>query len=224
MARKRLGDLIREEAAKGLTPETNPTSPKPEASPAPNPKPAAAKTARRSAAKPTATAPTAAAPETTTAKPPAPDPVVDQLKTSLEKAEQALSLSQQHQEELKQQLAVSRQREQSLSQQLADWETKLAEQQAIAHRLQADLNQTEKLQTELKEAKQMILKLSAQPPAPVQPPATKSSEAIATKPKSEPKPEVYKFERIGWTPLSPHLIEPKDSPSKLNDIDLGWVD
>ncbi len=226
MVRKRLGDLIREEAGKGLSPETNPASQKPEVSPEPKPNPPAAKS---SSARRSATKPTAAAPKTTASKQPAADPTVAQLKTSLAKAEQALSLSQQHEEELKQQLAVSRQREQSLSQQLTDWESKLEQQQAIAHRLQADLNQTEKLQTELAEAKQVILKLSAQQAsAPATKPATaksavpktETSEAIAAK----PKPEVYKFERIGWTPLSPHLIEPSNSPSKLSDIDLGWVD
>jgi uncharacterized protein YbcI len=223
MVRKRLGDLIREEAGKGLKPEAGKTdtSKKPEVSKEvkANSPPAKSQPASRTPAK--TTSQPAAAPKATAAKKPA-APTIAQLTASLAAAQQALSDSQQHEEELKQQLAIAYQREQSLGQQLANWETKLAEQQAIAHRLQADLNQTEKLQAELAEAKQMILKLSAQPPTPVKPPANKpaASEAIA----ANTKPEVYKFERIGWTPLSPHLIEPTNSPSKQNDIDLGWVD
>jgi chromosome segregation ATPase len=224
MVRKRLGDLIREEAGKGLTPEAGKeeASKKAEVSKEVkvNPPPAKSQSAHRTPAK--TTSQPAAAPKATAAKKPA-APTIAQLTALLAAAQQALSDSQQHEEELKQQLAIAYQREQSLGQQLANWETKLAEQQAISHRLQADLNQTEKLQTELAEAKQVILKLSAQQaiPAAAKPsPPKPASEAIAAK----TKPEVYKFERIGWTPLSPHLIEPINSPNKQNDIDLGWVD
>jgi chromosome segregation ATPase len=235
MVRKRLGDLIREEAGKALTPEAGKAAASKKAAvskevevkefkvnppPAPTSK---SQTARRTPAKAVETTKATAAPKAAAAKKPAADPKVAELTASLAAAQKALSFSQQHEEELKQQLAIARQREQSLGQQLTNWETKLAEQQAIAHRLQADLNQTEKLQTELAEAKQVILKLSAQQAtsttAKPSPPKS-SSEAIAAK----PKPEVYKFERIGWTPLSPHLIEPTNSPNKSNDIDLGWVD
>jgi hypothetical protein len=227
--RKRLGDLLREEAGKPLPPESTPS---------PTPPPTA--TTTRRTRKPVA-AEAIAPPESPSTKPTDqthdPDPLQalsQKLAHSLERQvalEAELVSSRQHQEELSQQLANTRQREQSLSQQLTEWQTKLEQQQTLTHKLQADLQQNQQLKQELAAAKTVILELSAIKAGTESTPVAKLSDlkssevkpaAIELAPPAQP--QVYKFERIGWTPLAPHLIQSHLPPSKLSDADLGWVD
>jgi hypothetical protein len=197
MTRKRsgLGDLLREEVGKSDGEATTGGAVTPDLAPA-NPK-----TTPKKTASPKATPAANATPPS----PDAPDPELQDQITAL----QAQLASQQTQlQELNQAQALSRQ-----------------------------------LESELAVAKQTILQLSSQnqaapaPPAktPVKPPAKPVTPApnrqpLDLQPAPTPAPvqastqQPYRFERIGWKPLSNHLIQPEAPSTKLSDADLGWVD
>uniref|UniRef100_B8HPS1 Uncharacterized protein n=1 Tax=Cyanothece sp. (strain PCC 7425 / ATCC 29141) TaxID=395961 RepID=B8HPS1_CYAP4 len=251
MTRKRLGDLLREEAGEPLTPVSSPP-----------PAPASRSRRRKPAASPAAQQNEIAAP----APAPAPSahdlPVVDPA-TTIAQLETALAQSHRHEQELisqqqdlQQQLAACQARAQSLQSDLTEMRSQLQEQQTLVTQLQTEHHQIQALQSQLEEARQVILQLSAPPaiesppppkplrapePTPQRPPiavalmtarqeaiqaatrGTHTEELNAEASKTSPaKP--YRFERLGWTPLSNHLIQPKPYEAKLSDADLGWVD
>jgi hypothetical protein len=201
MTRKRsgLGDLLREEVGKSDGEATTGGAATPDLAPA-NPKTTPKKTASPKATPKSANAaPPSLEPQTPV--PTAPDPELQAQITAL----QAQLANQQTQlQELNQAQALSRQ-----------------------------------LESELAVAKQTILQLSSQnqaAPAPAaKPPAKTVTPAPSRQPLDlQPAPapalaqastqQPYRFERIGWKPLSNHLIQPEAPSTKLSDADLGWVD
>jgi DNA repair exonuclease SbcCD ATPase subunit len=173
---------------------------------------------------------------------------LSQLQTDLATAqqqairlEQELVTTRQGEVALKQELLATRASEQALKSELSEIQAQLKAQQTELQKLQKQQQQTQSLKDELAAAKKMILQLSAQntvknpgvqdpgatklqtapPPAEATKPALSAELA---KPKPEPAAQAYRFERIGWKPLSNHLIQPEPHSTKLTDSDIGWVD
>jgi hypothetical protein len=253
MTRKRLGDLLREEAGKP-TPEPAPkTSTR---------KPAAAKTATAKAngSQPapedgevvppvTAAAPASTEPEPVVTQPvpeakpetPAPD---TQLQTQLAELQAQLQAQAAHLHDLE----VAQKRSQTLETELAaakktilqltDINQSLATQPAnqpstpttkpsasqASNPPKSQSQKTQPASTPAASAPTQPKQLVEHPALhlrPLQPP-TESSATSSPAPVN-PTAQAYRFERIGWKPLSNHLLT-TEQPHKLSDEDLGWVD
>lgn len=269
MSRKRLGDLLREEAGKP-TPETAPAAKPPAAR-----KPATTKAA---GTEPSESVTTEPQPKT---KPPA----ATQAKAKPQPEPEAKLEPETQPEPLAEPVADPNSQ---LQAQLAELQAKLQAQSEHLHELEVAQRRRQNLETELATAKKTILQLTdinqslaTQPAKPATSPAPATSATpVASKPLATPttpaqaKPaaqstpakstpaqpkqlvehpalhlrpleppkettvasagnpkgnpaspsaQAYRFERIGWKPLSNHLLT-AEQPHKLSDEDLGWVD
>ncbi|MBW4638103.1 MAG: hypothetical protein KME05_07670 [Gloeocapsa sp. UFS-A4-WI-NPMV-4B04] len=142
--------------------------------------------------------------------------------------------------ELQEALQAAQMREESLGQQVVDLQLELQEQKLLVKTLQPILEQTNQLKTELEQAKKVILQLSEINSKSTQSAITPKKEAqVNYKPTQSaitPKKESeFRAQNLNLKKLPHHSIQPPqslepnppDSPgsnSKLSNKDIGWFD
>ncbi len=204
MVRKRIGDLLREEAKEPVAREDAPVNEennhkteqdnevKEELPPVNIP----ATKSRRSTA-------TTTEPETT----------VDEFKKLLQTAQKTETSLQAQITDLITQLQAAQKTETSLQAQITDLKTQLQEQKKLTKELQVQASQDKQLKSELEEAKKTILKLaevSSKPPAKATPARQESKLAPSKSTRSE---------------KLPNYSDPSERPNTtLGNKDIGWFD
>lgn len=157
-------------------------------------------------------------------------------RTSPTKAELETTLT-----ELQEALQAAQMREESLGQQIADLQLELQEQKLLVKNLQPILEQTNQLKTELEQAKKVILQLSeinsASTQSAIAPKKESQANSKPTQSAITPRKESRDFraQNLNLKKLPHHSIQPPqslepnppDSPgsnSKLSNKDIGWFD
>lgn len=103
--------------------------------------------------------------------------------------------------------------EKSLQQQITDLQSELQEQKILVQKLQADLAKSDQLKTELEQAKKMILQLSEA--------NSKKSEKVDNSDKGNQSLRIQKLplKKSGYP-----LIQTTSPSTALSNEDVGWVD
>ena len=212
MAKKSLGDLLREEVQKPLELQDSqelaesPTLEvdefvEPEETPSVQEQPLEI---------------TASEPETTSAS------YISRARTTKAELETMVS-------ELKKTLQQARRQEKSLQQQLTDLQSDLQEQKTLVKKLQADLINGEQIKAELEQAKKVILQLSEV--------NSKSSEKVEYSAKekvehsvkekvdhSVKKNQNLKLQRLPLENSDYPLAQPSSPSTELSNKEVGWFD
>jgi len=222
MTKKRLSDLLREEAQKSPDPEAEAIQ---EVAPEPlEPDPTLDETEQLYE---TSDEPS---PVNTSATPRA-------KRTGPTKAELETKMT-----ELREALLEAHGKETSLQQQIADLQSDLQEQKILVQKLQAALEQTNQIKAELEQAKKVILQLSEVGSKTTQAVNTPKKEnegfksqklTLTTQEVNTPKKENegFKQQKLTFKKLPQHSIQPNfpdSKPSnpekKLSNKDIGWFD
>jgi chromosome segregation ATPase len=130
--------------------------------------------------------------------------------------------------ELKEALQAAHQTETSLQEQVASLEAVLSDQKELVQGLQAELKQVGQVKGELQQAKEMILQLSktnaVAPPAPHEL-HTRQEQPHELHTRQEQGDESLRFQKLNLKKLPHHSIHPKPAaPGPSTTIDTGWVD
>lgn len=115
--------------------------------------------------------------------------------------------------QLRAQLQAAYRQNSSFQQQIADLQLDLQDHKTLVEKLQAELKRTEKLKTELEQAKQTILQISESNTKPTQEVNTPSKENKNLKP-----------QKLVLDKLPQHSVQPTSASSALFDTDVGWFD
>lgn len=202
MARKRLSDLLREEAQKSTDGEAEGAS-------------GTSNGKRRSTA--------AARSRKPAEQPPAPSKPVESAEANRSGREEEL-------DELKAALERSQARETTLQQELATLQSALDTQEALAKTLKSDLAKVDSLKIELEQAKKAALQLAEENTKlreELHSVHTPQPRADISTPTAEPSTALVQREILVKRQAESlnHPIFPSgDSPGRLSDQDLGWVD
>ena len=204
MTKKRLGDLLREEAQKSPDPETEAIQ---EAAPDQPLEP----DTTLSETEPTTS-------YETTDEPSPLDTAAPRAKRIPTKAELEITVSQ-----LREALNESHRKENSLRQQVADLQSDLQDQKILLQKLLAELEQTSQIKAELEQAKKVILQLVDDSSKTTQEANTRSKTTQeANTPKKENKD--LRSQKLALKKLPQHSIQP-DSPSgQTFERNVGWFD
>lgn len=202
MVRKRIGDLLREEAKEPVAREDAPVNEENDTKAKDNevkelqPVNIPATKSRRSTTTTTES-------ETT----------VDEFKKLLQTAQKTESSLQAQITDLIKQLQAAQKTETSLQAQITDLKAQLQDQKKLTKELQVQASQDNQLKSELEEAKKTILKLaevSSKPPAKATP-ARKESNLVPSK--------STRSEKL------PNYSDPSERPNTtLGNKDIGWFD
>jgi hypothetical protein len=224
MIKKKLGDMIREEAEKPNAAKSGANSSNPAAKPEP-------KTTTRSGKTPANATPANATPKAagqsrtntsgqTTSKPAATRntnqsstagnrrkaPAATSGTTADDGAEQAL----------KAQIT-------ELQAESKELQAELKEQKALVKKLQTELQNSDRLKEQLEEAKKTILNLSSIDNSATASTRQAKKPADSTLAVAETKPQRHDG-RIDWKPLPVYILEAEALPMKIDNPDMGWVD
>jgi len=115
--------------------------------------------------------------------------------------------------ELSEALQSAHGRENFLQQQLANLQLDLQEQKRLVQNLQAALEQAEQLKVEFEQAKEVILKLTEA--------NSKKSPEVKTARQEE---QGFKPQNSGLKTIPYHSIQQSAPSTKLSNADVGWVD
>ncbi|MBE9179626.1 hypothetical protein IQ268_13745 [Oculatella sp. LEGE 06141] len=229
MARKRLSDLVREEAQK--VPEAEAAQPEPDAEHTPASESDDSDDSDRDDQ--------ASSEESTASR------STSSRSKSPTKAELEAIVT-----DLQAEIRAAQKERDELHHKLSELQEALETEKALHQKLQAELKKADQLKVELEKARDLILKLSeanakpAQPAASSAPPAALSlSKPEASKPKSEPSklPQLTKstsgqvstgqdsqsaLRKVLRHPIEPTTLPhmPSEYDTKLSNDDIGWVD
>lgn len=250
MVRKRLSDLLREEAQRSLdTPESDATPP--EEQPSEGRSPSAkrppsnrARSAAQSSTKPRPTRSGSNSPMSPPPEPPAEPstPVPTEAVTAdLKEKEALIAEFKETIADLQTSLHQSKHAEEVLRQEVATLQAELEQQQAAIAQLQATLTQATQHHAELEEARATILKLSenniqlsrelAQQQASDRPAIALSQTHSVTTPAAArvaPEPtqprNAMQVTKTALREILRHPIQPQQPSNVLTNEDIGWVD
>lgn len=252
MARKRLSDLLREEANKPPA-DASPSETPANESPAQPAAPAQINETHRQEAIPEAEATEHSSPDSGNGTPEgaiaaapsdsiAPEePPAASRRHGPTKAELEATIAELR-STLQQTQDAAQQQEATLQQQITHLTSEVASQQVLIEQLQTEVQQVQSLKAQLEEARKVILQLSQVNAQPA-PPLTASSASLGSSPAAEPELESTQPVRPAPKPTSTsskhqtalrqvlaHPTQPGSLPkmsseeSKLSETDMGWVD
>ncbi|MBF2072598.1 MAG: hypothetical protein IGS50_02370 [Synechococcales cyanobacterium C42_A2020_086] len=245
MARKRLSDLLREEANKSPADASLSETPANESHAQPA-APASTKETHRQEAIPDAEATEHSSLNSSNGTPAgaiaaAPSDPATSRRHSPTKAELEATIAELR-STLQQTQDAAQQQEATLQQQITHLTSELASQQALIEQLQTEVQQVQSLKAQLEEARKVILQLSqvnAQPAPPLKASPASPGSSPAAEPELEttqpvrpvPKPtSTPSKHQIALRQMLAHPTQPGSLPkmsseeSKLSETDMGWVD
>lgn len=195
MTKKRLVDLLQEEAQK---------------SPSPSPETEAIQEAAPDQPLEPDTTLSETEPLDETTAPPSVDTAtaLHAKRTGLTKAELETTVI-----ELREAVQAAYGKENSLQQQIANLQSDLQEQKILVQKLQATLEQTNQIKAELEQARTVILQLSE---------ANSKTTQKADTPKKENKGT--SSQRLGLKKLPQHSIQPDSTSGETFERNVGWFD
>ena len=206
MTKKRLADLIQEEAQKpGDSDEATQ-----EATPEQTLEPDASLSDTELSDETTADETTAELPPVNTSTP------SRAKRTNLTKAELETTLA-----ELRDALQAAHQKENFLQQQIAGLKSDFQEQNKLVQKLQAEVEQADRVKAELEQAKKVILQLAEANSKVIQDVNTSKQQEVNT---SKQADESFRFQKSGLKKIPYSSIQPNLPSSKIPDKDIGWVD